>query len=106
MKTKGDNEFEKDFGAGTGEAFKALNVGGGSNSNRRKRRAANTNVVLKSILRSKRQAESASELTVDVEQKEHSMFQRIKEQFNRIIDVAQDMFKKVQQLGTGEIEAE
>lgn len=104
MQIKGDIEYEKDFGAGTGEAFKALNVGGSSN-NRRKRRAANADVVLKSIFRAKRQAESAGGLAVDVEHKEHSMFQRMKEQFNRIIDVAQEMFKKVQQLGTGEIEA-
>lgn len=104
-KLKGDNEFEKDFGAGTGEAFKALN-GGGSSNNRRKRSAVNENAVLKSIFRAKRQAESTSQLAADIEQKEHSMFQRIKEQFNRIIDVAQEMFKKVQQLGVGKIEAE
>lgn len=80
--------------------------GGSRSNNRRKRGTANSDVVLKSIFRAKRQVESDSGLATDIEQKEHSMFQRIKEQFNRIIDVAQDMFKKIQQLGQGEIEAE
>lgn len=108
LPTKGDIEMRKDFSAGTGAAFKAMNGGGGggSSDNRRKRSTLDENMVLKSIFRAKRQAESNSELATAVEQKEQSTFQRIKEQFNRIVDVAQEMFKKIQQMGGGDIEAE
>lgn len=101
-KKKGGNELQHDFGAGTGDAFKVIN---GGNNNRRKRSTLNENMVLKSIFRAKRQAESNSELET-VEQREQSMLERIKRQFNHIVDVAQEMLKKIQQIGQGDIDAE
>lgn len=82
-----------DFGAGTGDAFKVMN-GGGSNS-RRKRSTVHENAVLKAIFRAKRQTESDTET---IEPNEKSSFQRIKEQFNHIMDAAQVIIQKIQQM--------
>lgn len=91
--------MEKDFGAGTGEAFKSMN--GGSSNGRRKRSIMNEDIVLKSIFRTKRQAEEAAA----AEAKEKSIFQRIKEQFNHIMDIAQEIFQKIQKMGQSNTEA-
>lgn len=99
---KGEAEFEHDFSAGTGEAFKVLNGGGGSGSNgRRKRSTSNENAVLQAIFRAKRQIESNNEPAIDIEameSNEKSMFQRIKEQFNRVVDAAQGMYQKLRKM--------
>lgn len=91
--------MEKGFGAGTGEAYKSMN--GGSSNDRRKRSIMNEDIVLKSIFRTKRQAEVAE----GAEAKEKSIFQRIKEQFNHIMDIAQEMFQKIQKMGQSNTEA-
>ena len=101
---KGDYEMEKDVGFGTGEAFKVLN-GAGSN-NRRKRSTLNVNMALKSIFRAKRQTESSSEPAIANEENEKSMFQRMKDQLNHVINAAQELVKKIQQMGHGDSEAE
>lgn len=103
---KGDTEFEKDITFGTGEALKVLN-GGGNSNNRRKRSVVGENVVLRSILRAKRQAESDVELTgSEIEQKEHSMLHRMKEKLHHFIEVAEELLKKAQQMVMGETEAQ
>lgn len=103
---QGDNEMGNDFGAGTGDAFKAMNIGGSDGSNsRRKRSTMRESAVLKSIFRSKRQTEWNDEAPTAVVPKEPSVFQHIKEQFDRIMDVAQEMFHKIQQIGRSNNEA-
>lgn len=92
-----------DFGAGTGDAFKVMNGGGDGSGNRRKRSTLNANTVLKSIFRAKRQAESSGELAAAVEPNEQSTFQRMKQQFNRIMDAVQEIFKKFEQIGQSDI---